>query len=304
VERLPGASKKGAYRVHVDNGSTVLVYIWNAAEDYWPGVLPEQAGDPANPFSHGSGLDLFAAAARRLAMAGVRCPELLFADRSRELYPGDIAVIEYVPGGDLETLLEKDPAAAQRPMAVVAGWLAAMEACRSASFGKVAVVDAGQAPRGGSCPQVILDRALRDLTEAGARDRRAARASSRLEDTLRALAEPVEPRSWHGLVHGELGADHILLDHRGDPVMIDIEGLMYFDAEWEHVFLRLRLGEHYPRLARPGLEPGRLRFYQLAMHLNLVAGPLRIAGSDHPERDFFLEIASCNLRQALAFPAP
>jgi hypothetical protein len=301
VERLSGGSKKGAYRVTVDDGSTVLVYVWNAAEDYWQGVLPNGAGDPADPFSHASGLDLFEAAARRLTAAGVRCPRLLLADRSRARYPGDVAVVEHVPGGSLEALLENDPVAAQRPLAMLAGWLASMEACRAASFGKVALVEAAQQPRGGSCPQVVLQRALREVPEICTREARAAGERGRLEELLHALAEPIRARTSSSLVHGELGPDHILLDRHGDPVLIDIEGLMYFDAEWEHVFLRLRFGEHYPRLTRPDLDPDRLRFYQLAMHLDLVAGPLRIAQTGHPQREWFLRVADHHLRQALAF---
>jgi hypothetical protein len=44
------------------------------------------------------------------------------------------------------------------------------------------------------------------------------------------------------------------------PVLIDIEGLMYF-------------------------------------------GPLRIAGTGHPQRDWFTELADYHLRQTLSFPA-
>jgi len=304
VERLPGGSKKGAYRVTVDDGRVVLIYVWNEAEDYWQGALPEGSDDPAEPFSHASGLDLFEAAARRLSAAGVRCPRLLLADRSQALYPGDIAVAEYVPGGNLEELLERDSDAARRPLGVLAEWLTAMAGCRSGALGKVAVVDAGVGSRGGSCPEVVRDRALRDLSEIRARDRRAARDGGRLEGLLHALADPLEPRRSYGLVHGELGPDHILLDRDGEPVLIDIEGLMYFDAEWEHVFLRLRFGERYAGLARPGLDPDRLRFYRLALHLSLVAGPLRIADTGHPERDWFLALAGHHLREVLAFPAP
>jgi len=304
VERLAGGSKKGSYRVQLDGGVTALVYVWNPAEDFWQGVLPSGSGDPADPFSHASGLDLFEAAARRLQATGVRCPRLYLVDRSQELYPGDIAVVEHVPGGSLEALLERDPAAARSPLGVVAGWLAAMEECRSASFGKVVVVDAGKASRGGSCPRVVLDRALRELSEVCAREPRAAREGGRLEDLLRTLAERIEPRKWHGLVHGELGPDHVLLDRDGDPVLIDIEGLMYFDREWEHVFLRLRFGEHYSWLVRPDLDPGRLLFYRLAMHLNLVAGPLRIAAGGHPEREWFGWLAEQHLGRVLAFPEP
>jgi hypothetical protein len=289
------------YRVEVDGGMTVVVYAWSPVEDYWHGVLPEGAEDPADPFAHASGLDLFEAAASRFAATGVRCPRLLLADRSGERYPGDVAVVEHVPGTRLEAVLEQDPESADRPLEVLAGWLASMQASRADRFGKVAVVDAGRRSRGESCPQVVLDRALREVDEICEHDARAARQRGRLRELLHTLAEPISPRSSFALVHGELGPDHILLDGSGRPVLIDIEGAMYFDAEWEHIFLRMRFGNHYARLRNPDLDPARLSLYQLAQHLDLVAGPLRIADSGHPDRDWFLGIAEHHLREALTF---
>ncbi|WP_223244306.1 hypothetical protein [Streptomyces sp. CBMA156] len=35
----------------------------------------------------------------------------------------------------------------------------------------------------------------------------------------------------------------MLVDADGAPVLIGIEGAMHFDAEWEHVFPRIRLPE-------------------------------------------------------------
>jgi hypothetical protein len=302
VERLSGGSKKGAYRLTMDEGSTALLYAWDDSEDYWQGVLPEGADDPADPFSHASGLALFEAAAHRLASAGVRCPELMFTDRSRVLYPAEIAVVEDVAGGSLEALLEKDPVAAERPMSVLAGWLAAMAAVRSPSYGKVAFVDAGRSA-GTSCERVMLDRALAQLAEIAGRDRRAAGAQGRLKETLHSLAEPVEPRAATAIIHGELGPDHVLLDRRGEPVLIDIEGAMYFDVEVEHVWMRMRFGGHYAKLSQGGLDEYRLRFYQLCMHLDLVAGPLRIAGTSHPEGEWFRGVAEHHLQRALRFQA-
>jgi hypothetical protein len=303
VERLAGGSKKGAYRLRMDDGATVLVYVWDDSEDYWQGVLPAGADDPADPFSHASGLALFEAAARRLASSGVRCPEIVFTDRSRAVYPADIAVVEDVPGGRLEALLEEDPAAAERPMAVLADWLAAMAAVRSPSFGKVAFVDAGGRSPWTSCERVMLDHSLAQLWEIAGRDQRAAGAQGRLEETLHSLAEPIEPRVAAALIHGELGPDHVLLDRRGEPVLIDIEGARYFDVEAEHVWMRMRFGEHYAKLNRGGLDKDRLRLYQLCMHLDLVAGPLRIADSSHPEREWFRSLAEHHLKRALQFPA-
>jgi hypothetical protein len=303
AERLAGGSKKGAYRLTMDDGGTALVYAWNDSEDYWQGVLPEDAGDPADPFSHASGLALFEAAARRLGSAGVRCPELLLADRSRSLYPADIAVVEDVACGSLEALLENDPVAAQRPLSVLADWLAAMAAVRSPSPGKVAFIDAGGRSPVTSCEKIMLDRTLVHLAEIAGRDRRAADAKDCLEQALHSLAGPIQPRTAAALIHGELGPDHVLLDRRGEPVLIDIEGAKYFDVEAEHVWMRMRFGEHYAKLSRGGLDEDRLRFYQLCMHLGLVAGPLRIAGTSHPEREWFRGLAEHHLQRALEFPA-
>jgi hypothetical protein len=155
VHRLAHGSEKGAYRLMMEDGGTALAYVWDGSEDYWQGVLPQGAGDPADPFSHASGLALFEAAACRLASVGARCPEILLADRSRALYPADIAVVEDVAGGSLEALLEQDPLAAQRPLSVLADWLAAMAAVRSPSPGKVAFIDAGGRPSVTSCETII-----------------------------------------------------------------------------------------------------------------------------------------------------
>ena len=76
---------------------------------------------------------------------------------------------------------------------------------------------------------------------------------------------------------------------------------MYFDIEWEHVFLHLRFREHYWWLRSNHLDEQRLQFYTLAMHLSLVAGPLRLLDGDFPDREFMKGIAEYNLQQALTF---
>jgi hypothetical protein len=39
------------------------------------------------------------------------------------------------------------------------------------------------------------------------------------------------------------------------------------------------------------------------MHLNLVTGPLRIADTSHPEREWFRDLAEYHLQRVLRFPA-
>jgi hypothetical protein len=93
----------------------------------------------------------------------------------------------------------------------------------------------------------------------------------------------------------------VLVDRDGDPVLIDIEDLLYFDVEWEHVFLQIRHPEsHYRRLAGGGLDEDRLALYMLAQRLSLTAGPLRLLDGDFPDRVFMQGVAEHNLNEALA----
>jgi hypothetical protein len=83
-------------------------------------------------------------------------------------------------------------------------------------------------------------------------------------------------------------------------VLIDIEGVMFFDIEWEHVFLELRFGAGYSHFRRNDLDADRVRFYRLALYLSLVAGPLRLLDGDFPERQAMLETVEQNIGRTLA----
>lgn len=301
AERLRGGSKKGVYRLTLDDGSTAVAYVWADAENYWGHQLP----DDADPFAPASGLGLFLSAHRHLTARGLRVPRLHLADGERRFHPADIAIVEDVRGGTLESLLGTDPVRALPALDRLGHALAAMASDPGPSFGKTAWLDNGGDSRGRSCEALVLDRALTDLAEAAGRDPRIADVQAELDTLLHQLASAVRPRRRHGLVHGELGPDHVLVDARGEPVLIDIEGLMRFDTEWEHVFLRLRLSDHhYTRLTAaagsPALDPRRLALYSAATHLSLVAGPLRLLDGDFPDRAFMRAIAENHLRAAVA----
>jgi hypothetical protein len=301
VERLAGGTKKGVYRVALDDRTSAVVYIWSAEEDYWDGLLPDASHDSESVFAHSSGIDLFEAATRRLESVGARSPRLFITDRSRRLYPGDVAVAEDVTGGTLQDLLDRDPEAGKATLGRLAEMVRAMHHYRGPTFGKVAFVDAGGVSKGGTCEAAHLEHALMNIADAATRDVRAAEGRAQLEDKLRTLYSAVEPRSEFGLLHGELCAEHTLVGPHGEPVLIDIEGLMYFDVEVDHCWMRMRFQQHYPPLRLPDLDPVRMRYYQYTMHLDLVGGPMRIADGDFPNRDWMLDLADNHLRRALAY---
>jgi hypothetical protein len=107
VTRLAGGTTKGVYRLTMNDGTTVIAYLWEDSQNYWPQAPNEN--DVADPFSPGNSIDLFATAHSRLASLGLRVPEIYLLDRDRAYYPADIAILEDFPGEDLLAFWERDP---------------------------------------------------------------------------------------------------------------------------------------------------------------------------------------------------
>lgn len=277
VVRLHGGTKKGVYRLTLDDGTTGIAYVWRASEDYWP----EHERDPL--FGDASGRDLFLTAHTALSEAGASVPRLVLVD-------SDVIVVEDLGGEFLEKLLDADP----EPLERLWDDLHAVHQRLSPRYGRPNALQPADAP---PVPDVVLQRALGNLEECCARVPRIATERDRLETLLRQRHSVIEPRTQYGLIHGELGPDHVLVAD-GRPVLIDIEGTMFFDVEWEHAFLELRFGPHYRPVA--SLDPARLSLYRLAQYLSLVEGPLRLLDGDFPHRDAMREIADQNIERVLA----
>ncbi|WP_326559659.1 phosphotransferase family protein [Micromonospora sp. NBC_01796] len=296
LERLTGGSKKGVYRLRLDDQATVILYVWAAGENYWP---PARAV-PDDPFTDASGAELFAANYAALTAADVRTPRLLMLDRDGRYHPADLALVEDVGGVTLEALMAQDPAAAATPLSTLGDALRRMHTTRGSQYGKLAAIARGEALQARSTEDIIQDRALGHLDAAAARDVRLADARERITDHVRHLRGAVTAREEYGLIHGELGPDHVLVTPSGEPAMVDIEGLTFFDVEWEHAWLRMRFGDAYSALHPVELDPNRLEFYRYAQVLSLIDGPLRIADTDFPDRRWMLDLAEWNIAKALA----
>jgi hypothetical protein len=53
VERVAGGTKKGVYRLLMDDSTTAIAHLWDEDENYWP--TAEGDDDLAEPFSAASG---------------------------------------------------------------------------------------------------------------------------------------------------------------------------------------------------------------------------------------------------------
>jgi len=296
LDRLTGGTRKGVYRLGLDDRTTMILYVWAAGENYWP---PSQTV-PDDPFTDASGAELFATNHAALVAAGVRVPHLIMLDRDGRYLDADTALLEDAGTVRLEALMERDPAAAAAPLSTLGGALRRMHTTFGPHYGRLAAIIRGEASQNRRPEDIIEDRALGHLDAAAARDPRLADAHHRIAAHVHHLRSSVAPRQTYALVHSELGPDHVLVTPAGEPVMIDFEGLTYFDVEWEHAWLQLRFGEAYRALRPVDLDPDRLEFYRYAQVLSLIEGPLRIADTDFPDRQWMLDLAERNITKALA----
>ncbi|EXG82205.1 phosphotransferase family protein [Cryptosporangium arvum] len=296
MDRLTGGSKKGVYRLRLDDQTTVILYVWSESENYWPSA----PNVPDDPFTDASGAELFAAGHAALTAAGVPTPRLLMLDRDHRYLDADIALVEDAGATTLETLIDHDPAAAAAPLSRLGDALRRLHTTRGPHYGKLASLTRSEASQERRTEDIIVDRALGHLHAAAPRDARIAAAHQRIADHLHHLRGAVEARQDYVLVHGELGPDHVLVTPAGESALIDIEGLAYFDAEWDHAWLRMRFGDTYPALRPVDLDPHRLELYRYAQILSLIEGPLRIADTDYPNRQWMIDLAQWNITQALA----
>ncbi|GAB2940889.1 phosphotransferase [Micromonospora polyrhachis] len=296
LDRLTGGTKKGVYRLSLDDQTSVILYVWAAGEDYWP-PLPAV---PDDPFTDASGAELFATNHAALAAVNVRIPQLLMLDRDGRYLDADIALLEDAGAVKLETLIERDPVAAATPLSMLGDALRRMHTTFSSKCGRLAATTAiAEASQSRRAEDIILDQALSQLYAVAIRDPRLATAHDRIAGHVRRLRDAITDRQTYGLVHGELGPDHVLVTPAGEPVMIDVEGLTYFDVEWEHAWLQMRFGDAYPLLRPVDLDPHRLALYRYAQVLSLIEGPLRIADTDFPDRQWMLDLAERNINKAL-----
>jgi len=293
VERLAGGSKKGVYRLGLDDSSSVVMYLWRPEENYWP---VRSGSEPSGPLDDASGLDLFVGSHQVLLAAGIGVPSLLgWSAPSPDV---GFALVEDLTGGPLEALLQTDGADAEAALQLFGADLKRMHALASPRCGKV--TDPNRSAATSALPEdIVMARAVDDLRFAADQVPELRQVEPAVEAALGRRREGIQPRHDFHLVHGELGPDHVLLSRENVPVLIDIEGVMFFDVEWEHVFLQIRFGSWYSRLQAPELDPDRLRFYRLALYLSLVAGPLRLLQGDFPDRAPMLRIAQVNLGRVL-----
>ncbi|WMT40946.1 hypothetical protein RE628_28400 [Paenibacillus sp. D2_2] len=115
---------------------------------------------------------------------------------------------------------------------------------------------------------------------------------------IEALAAKIGARSCYSFIHAELGPNHVLVDNQLRPWLIDIEGALFFDPEYEHSFMEFRFDNYRRYLKNTQLDPHRMAFYKLYHHISYSAGPHRLLQREYPDAELVKQIMSFNTQSA------
>lgn len=115
-----------------------------------------------------------------------------------------------------------------------------------------------------------------------------------------ALYNCIRPRQDYKFIHAELYPNHVLVDKNLNVYLIDIEGAMFSDAEYEHSFLEFRFEHCYKYLETNTLDKDRMNFYKLYHHIGYLSGALELLQTDYSDMDDVNGMIRYNFSQVIA----
>ncbi|UUZ80177.1 aminoglycoside phosphotransferase family protein [Paenibacillus sp. P26] len=292
VDRMHGGAQKVVYKVVSTNHFTCVLYVWDLSMNYFQQEIEDK--EPGESSYSG---ELFELNNKFLTKRGIRTPAVYDMNRVRDRHPFDFALVEYVSGRPVEDYFQSDPETQEQVLIPLGHMIAAMHASHSETFGKL---NSGGRRRG-DCHKLILENAIKRLQYLSQHLSDVAAKQDKVLLTLEDLASAIKPRGHYGFIHGELGPDHVLVNEKLEPYLIDIEGAEFFDIEHEYSFLEFRFGNHYKYLKDGGLDRDRMLFYKLHHHISCASGGLKLLHRGFPDKCLARQIVEYNTQSVIHF---
>ncbi|KRE34371.1 phosphotransferase [Paenibacillus sp. Soil522] len=293
VSKMHGGAQKVVYKIDCSNGFSCVLYVWDLTMNYFQ---EEIANKDINEQSYGS--DLFELINKYLTQHGIQTPSLYDLNKERNRYPFDYALVEYLDGHKAKVYFNHSDSRVQDKVFQRLGdMLTGMHTNKRNIYGKPNHSGINTE----NCHHLQMENAKVQLSYASQHIESIGSNQSKLLDTLYLLESRIIPRMQYGFIHGELGPDHVLVNNKLEPFLIDIEGAMFFDIEHEHSFLELRFGDFYRYLKKDTLDPNRMLFYRFHHHISLISGGLKLLHRGFPDQQFAKDLADHHSQCALRF---
>jgi len=272
----------------------VVLLIWLNEKDYFGerDNADSTRSDQQAPF-------LYKANSELLIQMGLKVPQLYYFDSTYHHVPFCYAMVEYLSASPFnEWKKDRSPQEIPPLLGKVRSYLQQMHAIQRDRYGTIFETTARPMP----CYEQTLRDTYSESDDLAGAFERVRQAQSNIREKLEILYHRILPRNTYSFIHDELGLDeHLLIDAQGEIVIIDLDGCHFFDIEREHSYLKLRFGELYKYLKRDDLDPARMQFYGLCLHISAAHGHHQLLLKGFPDAPILKEIVEWNIQQLLTF---
>lgn len=262
IERILGGAQKGTYKITCGNKFVFVLYIWDKSCTYFEEDKDEIGSFTSNSAAH------FKVNHKILKVNNISTPEMYYIDSSKSEYKFDYAFVEYIQGSELESLLYNDKQNCIEMLLDLKNNLKKMHDIKNDYVGDLLHLKNLDF----RCEDYVQSEIDKELEYLFNNYEEICKKKDKIIDIKNMLYQKIEKRKDYSLIHWELGPNHVMVNENNEIYLIDIEGMKYFDLEYEHSFLELRFGEYYKYLKRNDLDKNRLRFYKFYHHVACIAG--------------------------------
>ena len=291
---LRGGAQKEVHRIRCSNGFRFVLYNWDVERNYFREELEREEQD--SPIS-GFGGEAFRAASVFLNSLQIRTPELYHFEPAGAIVGAAFAFVEFIEGREASDFFAAEPQLQDRIFEPLAEMVNTMHRQERTFWGRLQESPPPALSAGCHKPMLpALHRELDYLAKGMPAIHQHAGEFARVMDDL---AAAIEVRPQYGFIHAELGPNHVLVDKQLRPYLIDLDGALYFDPEYEHSFLEFRFANYGRYFANSRLDPVRMAFYKLNHHLSYTAGAHRLLQRGYPDAEEVKGIMDYNRDQAL-----
>jgi len=261
IDEIRGGFSKQVYRITTQADSFML-YIWRRPCD---NQLTENQTKGIE-YLFPEGFTHFMHNTKLLTDLGIRVPYILVAGHHDE-GDFDYAMVECFKGQSLDKYMRNGgnvAAVADKIITV----MDRMAAEKRPFYGAPLDNEPNDIP----AAQLVFDFTAEELNIASRLDNEVADIQSNLLHLMRQkMDEMMEmERQEYSLIHGELTPPHVFILENGDVGLIDIEGIKYFDVEYDWAVINLSYGDRIP--LPESINNQKLEFYKLCWKIVHVSG--------------------------------
>lgn len=290
---LTGGARKKVIRLQLSGTLPDLVLlVWQNEHDYFGerDNVESDRSDQAAPLLYQGNTDL-------LLSAGLRVPQIYYFDASYDPFPFAYALVEYVHAIPFNEWLPNHSQEEVEPLfGRIASCLDRLRLIKRNTYGTLL----DDSVKRNACHDLAYQEAVQGLAGLAEAFENVRLAKTQVERKLEALFRAIEPRQQYSFIHDELGPDeHLLIDQKGEIVLIDVDGCQFFDLEREYAYLKLRFGNYYAYLQRDDLDEKRMQFYTFCLHISAAYGHYLLYQKGFPDPDMLRGIFEYNIQKFL-----